>query len=55
MIARLAIRFWLNKMVSFVKQKALIAKSHGLSQQFLQMEQSGFNADHNQNKSISGE
>jgi hypothetical protein len=31
------------------------SKSHGLSQTYLQMEQSGFNAEKNRKKSISGE
>jgi hypothetical protein len=41
--------------VSSAKQKAQTAKSHGLSPQFIQMELSGFNVEHNQKESTSGE
>jgi hypothetical protein len=37
------------------KAESPYRKSHGLSQKFLQMEQSGFNAKQNWNESISGE
>jgi hypothetical protein len=38
---------------SSAKQKAHIAKSHGLSQQFIRTELSGFNAEHNQKDFLS--
>jgi hypothetical protein len=42
-------------MVSSAKQKAHTVDGHELSQQFLQMEHSGFNAEQNWNESIPGE
>ncbi len=55
MITKLAIRFCWQKKVFSAKQKTHIAKSHGLSWQFIRMELSGFNAEQNQNNLISGE
>jgi hypothetical protein len=45
----------LTQQVSSAKQKAHIAKSHGLSQQFIQMDLSGFDAEHNWKDFIPGE
>ncbi len=46
--------YWLMK-VSSTKQHLHMAKSHGLSLQFIQMELSGFNAEPEQNDLVSGE
>jgi hypothetical protein len=43
---KLVIWFCWHRKVSSAKQKAHTAKSHGLSQQFIKMELSGFNAEH---------
>jgi hypothetical protein len=40
---------------AFAKQKAHTANSHGLSQQFMQMELIGFNVEHIRKNLISGE
>jgi hypothetical protein len=41
--------------VSSAKQSPHMAKSHGLSVQFIRMELSGFNAEPNRNDLVSGE
>ncbi len=43
------------KNVFSAKQSPTTAKSHGLSQQFIQMELSGLNAEQEQNNLVSGE
>ncbi len=47
MITKLVIKYSLKKKVSSAKQSQNMARSHGLSQQFIQMELSGFNAEQN--------
>jgi hypothetical protein len=54
-ITKLAIKFCLQKKVSSTKKKAHVTKSHGLSQQSIQMELSGYNAEQNWKDLISGE
>ncbi len=46
-ITRLEMKYSLKKMVTLysAKQSPSMAKSHGLSQQFIQLELSGFNAE----------
>ncbi len=55
MITKLAIRFCWHRKVFSAKQKAHTARSHGLSQQFIQIKLSGFNAECNRKDLLSGE
>ncbi len=48
-ITRLVIKYCYGKMVSSAKQKAAMNVIHGISHQFIQMAQLGFNADQDQN------
>ena len=52
---RLVIKYFLEKMVSSANQKVGMKVILGLSHQFIQMEQSGFNAEQSLNDSTSGE
>jgi hypothetical protein len=54
-ITRSEIKYLLKKKVYSAKQNLNMAKSHGLSQHFIQMEPSGFNAEPNQKDLISRE
>jgi hypothetical protein len=55
MITRSEIKYYLKEKVNTKKQIPSMAKSHGLSQQFILMELSGFNAGPKQKDLISGE
>ena len=54
-ITKLVIMYFLENMVSSTKQKVGLKVILGLSHQFIQMGQLGFNAEENQNDSTLGE
>jgi hypothetical protein len=55
MITRSEIKYSLKEKFYSAKQSLKMASTHGLSQQFIQMELSGFNAEANWKDLISGE
>jgi hypothetical protein len=48
MITKLVVKYLYKKMVSSTKQKAGMTVNHGQSHRFIQMAQSGLNAEANQ-------
>ncbi len=54
-VRRLEIKYYWQKKVSLAKQSPHTAKSHGLSQQFIQMEPSGLNPEPERNDLVSKE
>jgi hypothetical protein len=55
MITKLVITYLYRKMVSSAKQKVSMTLNNGQSRQFIQVEQSGLNAEPNQKGLISKE
>jgi len=54
-ITKLVIKYFLEKMVSSANQKVVMNVIFGLSHQFIQMGQLGFNTEQNQNDLTRGE